>query len=119
MSLQPLVHSFVPLLLSSLLVADADCPLRGTCAANSMVQVTFTARKPDADSFNDVELNVVFTTPKGDTRRVPAFWAGGQTWRVRYTSSVVGSHRFRTESSDTTDSGLHDITGTVAIGSPL
>lgn len=112
---QALGAFFVPLLVSGLLAADTDHLRPATAAVNGMVQVTFTARKHHADPFNDIELNVVFMTPKGAARRVPAFWAGGQTWRVRYSSALPGSHRFRTECSDTTDDGLHKVTGTVEI----
>src|SRR4029078_10879940 len=47
--------------------------------------------------------------------RVPAFWAGGKTWKVRYASPAVGTHQFRSDCSDARDMGLHGVTGTVQI----
>ncbi len=82
---------------------------------NRMVQLSFTARNPHADPFNDLEMDVVFTTPDGSKVRVPAFWAGDKTWRVRYASSQAGVHRFRSECSDSADKGLHGIAGEVEV----
>ncbi|WP_166355561.1 DUF4038 domain-containing protein [Phytoactinopolyspora limicola] len=41
-------------------------------------------------------VDVVFTDPEGNERRVPAF-ASRSRWRVRYSSSLVGTHRYRAE----------------------
>jgi hypothetical protein len=46
----------------------------------------------------DVPVDVLFTDPSGSIRRVPAF-AGAGTWRVRYSSSAIGGHRYRVEST--------------------
>lgn len=86
-----------------------------TAEANRLAEITFLSKKDYSDPFNDVTLDVVFTTPKGDPIRVPAFWSGERKWRVRYSSALVGEHRFRTVCSDTTDKGRHDVTGKVEI----
>lgn len=92
--------------------------------ANRMVEFTFESATPYQDPFNEVTLDAVFTEPSGVKRRVPAFWAGGATWRVRYASPVTGVHRFQTECSDTRNAGLHGVRGEVTItpytgGNPL
>ena len=71
--------------------------------ANRMVEFAFTSEKVYNDPFNEVELAGVFRTPDGRELRVPAFWAGGQVWKVRYASAVAGPHTFRTECSDATN----------------
>lgn len=86
-----------------------------TAEANRLAEIVFTAQKEHGDPFNDVLLDVVFTTPKGEQVRVPAFWAGGRKWRARYSSPQVGEHSFRTVCSDTADKGLHDSAGKVEI----
>jgi Protein of unknown function (DUF4038)/Domain of unknown function (DUF5060) len=86
-----------------------------TSEANRMVEVTFTAANEHKDPFSDVELDAVFTTPRGDKVRVPAFWAGGKTWRLRYSSSAVGRHHYCTTCSDTRDRGLHGREGIIEI----
>src|SRR5438874_1728389 len=82
---------------------------------NHVTEITFTSSKPYADPFNEVDLDVLFTTPTGAEARVPAFWAGGQTWRVRYASPEVGEHRFVTACSDAANESLHGVTGVVTI----
>ncbi|CAG0971891.1 hypothetical protein MTYP_01279 [Methylophilaceae bacterium] len=69
------------------------------------------------DPFNTVTLDVVFTEPGGKIRRIPAYWAGDDQWRVRYSSRIAGLHSYRTECSDRANAGLHGINGTVCIAS--
>jgi hypothetical protein len=83
--------------------------------ANVMVELSFTASEAHVDPFNGVTVDCLFTDPMGVQRRVPAFWAGGNEWKVRYASPLVGTHPFRTECSPPSDSGLHDASGTVEV----
>ena len=83
--------------------------------ANRMAEVSFESAKDYADPFNHVMLDAVFTTPDGRLLRVPAFWAGGKTWRVRYASAVTGKHTFLTECSDAANAALHGITGEIEV----
>ena len=83
--------------------------------ANTPVERAFTAQRAYADPFNEVVLDVIFTDPSGTEFRVPAFWAGGKVWKVRYASPLAGVHRFVTDCSPGTDAGLHGVTGTVTI----
>ncbi len=86
-----------------------------TVEANRMVELTFTAAKTHDDPFNTVELDVTFTDPDGKTVSVPAFWADGDVWRVRYASPRVGTHGYRTQCSDPTDEGLHGREGKITV----
>ncbi|NIA22347.1 MAG: DUF4038 domain-containing protein [Anaerolineaceae bacterium] len=60
-------------------------------------------------------MEVIFTDPEGQERRVPAFWGGENLWRVRYASPKVGRHRYRTECSDADNSDLHGRTGELEV----
>lgn len=95
----------------------AWCGLRLEAAAvtqaNRMAEVSFESSKLYADPFNEVTLDAVFTAPDGKDLRVPAFWAGGKTWRVRYASPLAGTHRYLTECSDSANAALHGVTGEV------
>ena len=86
-------------------------PLRGDdvpdTEANRVAEILFTAEKKHDDPFNTIDLDVIFTAPDGKSVRVPAFWAEGDVWRVRYASPQVGSHAYRTHCSDPTDAGLN------------
>lgn len=83
--------------------------------ANVAVERTFAAERSYADPFNEVTLDVIFTDPSGGKFRVPAFWAGGKLWKVRYASPLTGTHRFRTECSPAGDAGLQGVTGEVTV----
>jgi hypothetical protein len=83
--------------------------------SNVMIELSFAAQQPHDDPFNNVTLDAVFTDPAGKTLRVPAFWDGGNNWKVRYASPATGTHCFHTECSDKDDTGLHGVTGSVEI----
>ena len=83
--------------------------------ANVPVEITFTSDTEHADPFNAVTVDVVFDDPDGTQLRVPAFWAGGRIWKVRYASPLTGTHRYRSVCSGTDDSGLHGASGAVAV----
>jgi len=85
---------------------------RGAPALDHPVQeLSFSSTSTYSDPGNDVVLDVVFSGPGGVEHRVPAFWAGAQTWRVRYAPPVPGQYRYRTIANDTANSSLHGQTG--------
>lgn len=72
---------------------------------------TFTSRKGYKDPFNQVELDVVFMDEESRAWKVPAFWAGGRKWRVRFAPPTPGHYRYETICSDTANGALHGLTG--------
>ncbi|MCY4089840.1 MAG: DUF4038 domain-containing protein [Caldilineaceae bacterium] len=82
---------------------------------NCATEWAYNSGRAYADPFNDVELDVVVKRPDGSEQIVPAFWAGDQTWRVRYSSTQTGTHRYRTVCSDASNSSLHGQTGTLEV----
>jgi hypothetical protein len=86
-----------------------------TTEQNVAVELTLTSKGIYVDPFNQVTLNVVFSDPKGAELRVPAFWAGSNVWKARYASPIIGTHRFRSECSESQDQGLNGISGTIEI----
>jgi hypothetical protein len=101
--------------LASLAVPAVGAEPVARSEANVMIELPFTSSRTYPDPFNQVTLDVIFTEPGGRELRVPAFWAGKNLWKVRYASSVVGTHAFRTDYPDASDTGLHGITGTIEI----
>lgn len=83
--------------------------------ANVIAELSFAAQVPHDDPFNTVTLDAIFTAPSGKELRIPAFWAGGNVWKVRYASPEIGTHHFQTECSDTNDVGLHGVKGAVDV----
>jgi len=76
------------------------------------VEWPFTSAKSYATPFSDVDVDVIVRDPEGVELRVPAFWAGAQTWRVRYSPAKLGIHRWRSVSTDAGNLGLHGQQGT-------
>ena len=83
--------------------------------ANRMVEISFTASRDYRDAFHDVAVDVAFETPQGHVLKVPAFWAEGRVWKVRYASPELGTHRWRSTCSAPADGGLHGVAGTVTV----
>jgi len=103
-------------LLTVLLVSSVQlCGAAVTAEANRQAEISFESTKSYADPFSQVTLDAVFTAPGGQVLRVPAFWAGGNIWRVRYASPQTGTHLFLTECSDVTNSVLHKVGGEVVV----
>lgn len=84
-------------------------------ASNCISEWSYASAKSYADPFNEIVVDVVFTDPDGEERTVPAFWAGDQTWTVRYASAKVGVHRYRTVCSDSRNADLHGQEGQLEI----
>jgi len=82
---------------------------------NCVIEFSFESGKSYSDPFNEVELSVIFTEPDGEERVVPAFWSGGNIWRVRYSSPKIGTHKFCTVCSDTADTDLYNQTGEIEV----
>ena len=83
--------------------------------ANQVAEVALVSGKTYANPFMDAQLDAVVTQPDGTQLRVPGFWAGGSDWRFRYASNKPGVHTWLVECSDTTDSGLHGVTGSITV----
>ena len=101
------------LCLTGALTAQSAPTVRG--ATNAVVEVAFTAQQAHARPFLDTQLDVVVTAPDGSARTVPAYWAGGDRWTLRYASPMPGQHRFRSQCSDTADAGLHGVAGAIEL----
>jgi hypothetical protein len=74
---------------------------------------SFNSGKVYRDPFNEIELDIVFRGPGGEEDRVPAFWSGEQSWRVRYAPKAPGKYSWRTICSDASNAELHGRTGTL------
>lgn len=83
--------------------------------ANPVTEVALVSGTNYANPFLDAQLDAVVTQPDGTQLRVPGFWAGGGAWRFRYASDKVGTHAWRTECTDTANSGLHGVTGAIQV----
>lgn len=74
-----------------------------------VVEETFIASKTYSNPYVDVDLWVTLTGPGGNYR-IPAFWDGDNTFRVRLVATKPGDWRWST-GSRTGDSGLDNKSG--------
>lgn len=110
-----IVVLLIVLCFQGLFASSKKKPLVLRVEANKMVEITLLSNRTYSNPFNEVILDAVFTNPAGKELKVPGFWAGGNTWKVRYASSLVGDHLFRTVCSVKDDKGLEGITGKIII----
>jgi hypothetical protein len=83
--------------------------------ARSVMEWSVASGKSYADPFREIELDAVFADTDGREWRVPAFWAGGQTWRVRFAPPQPGRYTFRTIANDPKNPDLHDRRGEIEV----
>lgn len=86
-----------------------------TVPQNVVIEKSFRTTGRYADPFNDVELSVRITFPDGGEQDYPGYWAGGDAFKFRFSSSVIGEFRYATHSSNPQDQGLHGQKGTFRV----
>ena len=82
---------------------------------NNVTEWTFSSARATADSPDEVILDVAFVDPDGQGHTMPAFWAGEQTWRVRYAPTKAGRYRYHSVCSDADNPGLHGQRGEIEV----
>ena len=110
---KPILAAVIILTMANVAPADGDKMAAGT--ANRACEISFSSRKAYADPFNDVTLDAVVTAADGSTQVVPAFWAGGQTWRIRYSAPQPGDYRYQTRCFDAANANLHGASGIIRV----
>lgn len=105
---------FVLLLLSLILLGVLVAPI-GAQAKNvpryEIFEVELTSAKTYANPFMDTTVTATFTAPSGRKLMAYGFHDGGSTWRIRIAPDEEGTWRYTTTASDTSDSGLHNQSG--------
>ena len=90
--------------------AVLDDPVK-RCPLFRTVEWTFESAHEYSDPFGQILLDGLITDPEGCVHRVPGFWAGGRTWRIRFSPERVGRCTLRTVCSDDRNTGLHNRQG--------
>lgn len=104
-------RTFTGLAAGSLLARAATTPLAGV--VHHATEWSFTSGKSYRDPFREVELDVIVRGPDGQEQRVPAFWTGEQTWRVRFAPKLPGRYTWRTAANEVRNGDLHGVSGTL------
>ncbi|MBD2483188.1 DUF4038 domain-containing protein [Planktothrix sp. FACHB-1365] len=58
--------------------------------------------------YTEVEAIATLTTPKGETQKIPLFWDGGTTWKLRFSPNLEGIWKWSVQSND---GGLNNKSG--------
>ena len=80
-----------------------------TTAVNVPVEIGL----PGPADLADVEIDVVFTSPGGDTREVPAFRTGAGRYRVRFAPPRVGHYAWQCRCASDPGHRLHGRSGSL------
>jgi hypothetical protein len=78
-----------------------------------VLEWNYTSQTIYADPFNQVELDVIAIHENGTTWKLPAYWAGGNEWRVRFAPPLPGLFHLETACSDEDNLGLHGLTASL------
>ncbi|MCU0779571.1 MAG: DUF4038 domain-containing protein [Akkermansiaceae bacterium] len=79
-----------------------------------VIETSYESDKAYANPFLELEVDVVFQ--QGEHQwKVPAFWAGGTTWKARFAPPAQGEYSCRVECTDQTNTGLNGNERTLAV----
>jgi hypothetical protein len=109
-------RAFVKTLAASAVVSSIAKPglaEERVATAGMATEWSYVTGKQYSDPFNQVDVDAVITLPSGGEERVPGFWSGDSTWRVRYAPPAPGLYKIRSACSDTTNHDLHGQTMTL------
>ena len=73
------------------------------------------SNRPYEDPFNEVDVEFSIKGPGGQTWRVPAYWSGGQQWRVRFAPLEIGRYQYQSLCTDASNTDLHGVKGTLEV----
>lgn len=74
-------------------------------------EITLSGMTGRNNPYAEIEAEAVFVSPSGRPFRQPAFWDGGNTWKVRFAPDEPGKWSWKTVCTDPSDKGLHGVTG--------
>ncbi|SEG92199.1 protein of unknown function [Nonomuraea solani] len=78
-------------------------------------EITLTAAADLPDPYTGVDVWADFTHDGGLSLRRPAFWDGGRTWRVRFSSPLPDGRWRWTTGASVDDPGLRGVSGVVEV----
>lgn len=70
-------------------------------------EFALTSTQPYANPFTEVAVTAVFTSPTGAALTRPAFWDGGDVWKVRVAFPETGRWTYTVNASDPANTGLN------------
>ena len=83
--------------------------------SNRLVDIELTSSFQYDHPHRDVQIECELLGPNGEGFRISGFWDGQLTYRVRFALPETGEWRYRTVCGDVTNTGLHNITGSILV----
>jgi Protein of unknown function (DUF4038)/Domain of unknown function (DUF5060)/Putative collagen-binding domain of a collagenase len=80
-------------------------------ALHQRFETSFESAVAYGNPLQEASLTATFTSPSGAKLKVPGFWDGGKTWRVRFAPGQLGRWTFETTCSDGANKSLHQQRG--------
>jgi len=102
--MRPIINKIKLLLISGLAVLMTARAMGAQQWA--VFETSFASAKTYDNPFTDVEVDVVFRTGDQDWV-VPAFWAGGNQWTVRFAPPIQGNYTYQVRCSDPANRDLN------------
>lgn len=75
-------------------------------------ELSFESEKTYGNPFNDIDVDLILVG-NGIKYVIPAFWDGGNTWKIRFACPSAGEWLFKTVCSDSENASLNGRTGKV------
>ena len=69
-------------------------------------ETSFESSKDYKKPFMEIEVDVIFSNGKKEWK-VPAFWDGGKTWKVRFSTPEKGEYSYHAVATDKSNTGLN------------
>lgn len=82
-------------------------PPQISATQHQLTEWLYRTAKSYNDPFNDIELDAILAHADGQPWRIPAYWAGGNEWRVRFAPPRPGTYQIISVCSDQTNTDLH------------
>lgn len=79
------------------------------CEKWKMVEICLNSTKTYQKPFEEVHVDAIFEGPDGKVIKRPAFWDGGNSWKIRFAPNKTGVWRMTTYCNIIDDSGLHHV----------
>ncbi|NMA65201.1 MAG: DUF4038 domain-containing protein [Clostridiaceae bacterium] len=75
------------------------------------IELSFTSAKKYEKPYIDVDFSVTFISPSGKQYKVPAYWDGDNTWKVRFAPPMPGHWFWESSSAYSDNTGFFDKKG--------
>lgn len=82
---------------------------------NCVCELTFHSKKEYLNPFYEVSQKLIVKYPDGNTKELIGFWDGSNVWKVRFSSSKKGLHKYISVCSDVENDALHGINGELEV----